>query len=65
MPNDYGAAHKARKDAGQAKDNNSMKIEVDGGYVDATDPNHIKLTEPPRSPIPQDDPFHKYRVEKS
>jgi len=65
MANDYAVAHKARKDSGQAKDNNSMKIDIDGGYVDSTNPNKIKLTEPPRSPIPQDDPFHKYRTQQT
>jgi hypothetical protein len=45
------------------KDNNSMKIDIEGGYIDATDPKNVKLPPAPRSPIPQDDPLHKYRVE--
>jgi len=65
MANDYAEAHKARKATGQAKDNNSMKIDVEGGYVDATNPDHVKLTEPPRSPIKQDDPFYKYRTQRT
>jgi len=65
MSDDYAVAHKARKDAGVAKDHNSMRIDIDGGYVDATDPNHIKLPEAPRSPIKQDDPFHKYRIQQT
>jgi len=65
MANDYAVAHKARKDSGQAKDNNSMKIDIEGGFVDGSNPDHIKLTEPPRSPIKQDDPFHKYRTQQT
>ena len=46
-----------------SKDKNSMNIDVPGGYVDETNPDHPKLPPAPGSPIPQDDPFHKDRVE--
>ena len=42
------------------KDNNSMTI--DGNVVDLTD-EHPKVPPAPRSPIPQDDPYHKHRTE--
>jgi hypothetical protein len=63
----YRPLYEQRVKEGKAKqapkDNNSMKIDVEGGYVDATDPAHVKLPPAPRSPIPQDDPYHKDRVE--
>jgi len=63
----YRAVYDQRVKDGKAKpapkDNNSMKIDVEGGYVDETNPDHPKLPPAPRSPIPQDDPAHKYRVE--
>jgi hypothetical protein len=60
----YTAAHKARIAAGKAapKDKSSMTIE--GNVVDLSDPDKMpKATPAPRSPIPQDDPYHKERVE--
>jgi hypothetical protein len=66
MPGQYAQVHEMRKKAGVAKpapkENNSMTI--DGNVVDLSDPDKMpKATPAPRSPIPQDDPYHKERVE--
>ena len=66
MLSQYAAVHEMRKKAGVAKsspkDNNSMTI--DGNVVDLSDPDKMPKAAPaPRSPIPQDDPYHKERTE--
>jgi hypothetical protein len=63
----YSHAHKARVAAGEVKskgDNNSMVIEG-ANVVDESGPLMPKATPAPRSPIPQDDVFHKYRTEQT
>jgi hypothetical protein len=64
MPSQYALVHEMRKKAGLAKpspkENNSMTI--DGNVVDLTE-DHPKVPAAPRSPIPQDDPYHKERTE--
>ena len=68
MPqNQYAHAHKARVASGEAKpkaDNNSMTIEG-ANVIDESGPEMPKAPPAPRSPIAQDDAFHKYRTSQT
>jgi hypothetical protein len=58
----YRHLYEQRVKDGVAKQAPKTSMTIDGNVVDLTE-DHPKVTPAPRSPIPQDDPYHKERTE--